>query len=172
MSRSLPIAFLGLALIVAGMVSADAAAPAMKVGYVDLQRTLNETSAGKTAKKQLEKNKDRKQKELNKQQQELQKLASDLEKQKVVLKPEVLRQRERELQEKYVKLQETYMTLQQDLAKEEAKLVQQIFAKAAPAIKAIASEQGYTMILEKNEGAVLWAVPALDITDEVNRRVK
>ena len=75
---------------------------------------------------------------------------ADLEKQKVVLKPAVLRQRERELQEKYVKLQETYMKLQQDLAKKEAQLVQKIFSKASPAIKAIAREKGFTMILEKN----------------------
>jgi len=172
MSRALTVAFLGMALIAFGIVKADAAAPQMKVGYVDLQRTLNETKAGKQARKRLETDKKRKQKALDKQQKDLEKFAAALQKQKVVLKPAVLRQRERELQEKYVKLQETYMKLQQELAKEEAKLVQKIFAKASPAIKAIAREKGFTMILEKNEGAVLWANSALDITTAVNRRVK
>ena len=172
MSRALTVGFLGIALIITGMVQADAAAPQMKVGYVDLQSTLNKTNAGKTARKKLERDKKRKQRALDKQQKDLQKFAAELEKQKVVLKPAVLRQRERELQEKYVKLQETYMKLQQELAKEEAKLVQKIFAKASPVIKKIAKERGFTMILEKNEGAVLWASSALDITAEVNRRVK
>ena len=172
MSRALSVVFLGLALVVAGMVTADAAAPAMKIGFVDLQKTLNQTAVGKAAKKRLEKDKKRKQKALNKQQEELQKLAANLEKQKSVLRPDVLRTRQEELQAKYYKLQETYMKLQQDLAKEEAKLVQKIFAKASPAIKAIAKERGYTMIIEKNEGAVLWASPSVDITDEVNRRLK
>ena len=47
-----------------------------------------------------------------------------------------------------------------------------IFKKAQPAIQAIAREKGFTMILEKNEGAVLWAGSAYDITGEVNKRVK
>jgi len=172
MSRALLIGFVGLALIGFGMVRADAAAPGMKVGYIDLQRTLNETKSGKSAKKRLEKEKSRKQAELDKEQKALKKMAADLERQKVVLKPAVLRQRERQLQEKYVKLQETYMKLQQSLAKQEALLVQNIFSKASPAIKAIAKERGFTMILEKNEGAVLWAAKSLDITDEVNKRLK
>lgn len=172
MSRAILVGLVGIALIGFGMVRADAAGTETRVGYVDLQRTLNETSAGKAAKAKLEKEKKSKQAALDKEQQDLRKFATDLEKQKVVLKPDVLRQRERELQEKYVKLQETYMKLQQDLAKQEAQLVQKIFAKASPAIKDIAREKGFTIILEKNEGAVLWGAPSLDITDEVNKRVK
>ena len=172
MSRAFLVGFVGVALIGFGMVRADAAGSTTKVGFVDLQRTLNETAAGKKAKAKLEKEKKRKQAALDRDQKELRKFAADLEKQKVVLKPNVLAKRQRELQEKYVKLQETYMKLQQDLAKQEAQLVQKIFAKASPAIKAIAREKGFTIILEKNEGAVLWGAAALDITNEVNRRVK
>lgn len=173
MKRPVAIAILGVCIIIGGFVRVDAAGPAAsKVGYVDLQRTLNETKAGKKAKKRLERDKSRKQKALNRKQQELQKFAAELDKQRVVLKPDVLRQRERELQEKYVKLQETYLQLQQDLAKQEAQLVQEIFGKASPVIKSIAKQRGFTMILEKNESAVLWANGALDITDEVNKRIK
>jgi outer membrane protein len=151
---------------------ADAGPPGVKIGYVDLQRTLNETASGKAARKKLEADKKKKQKALDKDQQDLQKMAQELDKQRVVLKPDVLRQRERELQEKYVKLQETYLQLQQELAKMEAKLVSEIFQKASPVIKDIAQKQGYTMILEKNESAVLWADPALDITAEVNKKIQ
>lgn len=175
MHRSLAIATLGLCFVVGGFLRADAASPSAastKVGYVDLQRTLNETAAGKKAKKRLEGDKKKKQRALDRQQKELQKFAAELDKQRVVLKPDVLRQRERELQEKYVKLQEVYLQLQQDLAKQEAQLVQEIFGKAAPVIQEIAKRRGYDMILEKNESAVLWGQNALDITDEVNRRIK
>jgi outer membrane protein len=173
MNRTLSIFFLGVALIVAGVVRADAAGPAgFKVGFVDLQRTLNETEPGKKARKKLERDKEKKQKELDKDQKELQQFAKDLEKQMTVLKPEVLRQRQAELQQKYVKLQETYMQLQQDLAKTEAALVRDIFTKASPIIQAIAKEQGFSMILEKNESAVLWANSSLDITDAVNKGIK
>jgi len=170
--RSLAIAALGLGLIVAGMLRADAAGPATtKVGYVDLQRTLNETKIGKKARKKLEGDKAKKQKDLDKSTSELEKSAAELNKQRAVLKPEVLRQREAEIQKKYVDLQEKYMKLQQDLAQMEAKLVRDIFSKAAPEIEEIAKRDGYTIILEKSESAVLWAAPSTDITAEVNQRL-
>ena len=178
MNRSLAIGFLGLAILAFGVlrpeISDAAGGPTKppKIGYVDLQRSLNETGAGKRAKGKLESDKKRKQDELDKKQKELQGFAAELDKQRVVLKPDVLRQREKELQEKYVKLQERYFQLQQDLAKQEAQLVREIFGKAAPIIQEIAKRDGYTMVLEKNEGAVLWADATIDLTTEVNQKLK
>ncbi|HLT35733.1 MAG TPA: OmpH family outer membrane protein, partial [Enhygromyxa sp.] len=100
MNRNLAIAILGVCVLAGGVLRADASGTSatIKIGYVDLQRSLNETAAGKRAKKKLEADKQKKQKELDKQQKELQAFAASLEKQRVVLKPDVLRQRERELQ--------------------------------------------------------------------------
>jgi outer membrane protein len=169
MNRNLAIAFLGLCLVIGGFVRAEASGSSA-VGFVDLQRTLNETKAGKAAKKRLEANKKKKQQELDKKQKSLQKAAAELDKQRMMLKPEVLQKRERELQEKYVKLQETYMQLQQGLVAQEAELVKEIFAKASPAIKAVAKKKGLTMVVDKT--MVLWAADALDITSDVNKRIK
>jgi outer membrane protein len=170
--RSIAIAVLGFGLIVVGLVRADAAGPATtKVGYVDLQRTLNETKIGKKARKKLERDKKKKQKDLDKSTKALEKSAAELNKQRAVLKPKVLRQREAEIQQKYVQLQEKYMQLQQELAQMEAKLVRDIFSKAAPVIEKIAKRDGYTIILEKSESAVLWADPRTDITSEINKRL-
>jgi outer membrane protein len=173
MNRSLAIALLGVGLIVAGMVRADAAGgPAStKVGYVDLQRTLMETSVGKSAKARLEGDQKKKQAELDRKQKELQAFAAELDKQRSVLKPEVLRQRETELQQRLVQLNDLYMKLQQELAKQEAQLVRDIFDKASPIIADIGQRDGYTILLEKNESAVLWAAPSTDITAEVNKRL-
>ena len=171
MNRNFAIAFLGLCFVVGGFVRAEAQKGANgTVAFVDLQRTLNETAAGKAAKKRLENTKKKRQKELDKEQKALQKAAKELEKQRMMLKPAVLQERERGLQEKYVKLQETYMQLQQGLVAEEGKLVKEIFAKAAPAIKSVAEEKGYVMVLDKS--MVLWAGNGLDITSAVNKRIK
>jgi outer membrane protein len=173
MNRSLFGVLLAFAVVlgVVGGVAGAADAAATKVGYVDLQRTLNETKVGKKAKAGLEKDKTKKQNELDKKQKDLQASAAELDKQRTVLKPEVLRQREQELQRKYVELQEVYVKLQQDLAKREGELIRDIFGKAAPLIEEIAKRDGYTLILEKSESAVLWADPATDITNEVNSRL-
>lgn len=173
MNRTLPLLFLGFCLVAVGILRADAQGSAsIRIGVVDLQRTLKETTAGKSAKKRLEADKKKKQGALDKQQKDLQKYAAQLEKQRAVLKPDVLRKKERELQERYVALQETYLKLQQELAQMEAKLVQEIFRKASPVIQKIAKEGNYAMIVEKNEGAVLFASEALDITNTLNKRIK
>jgi len=171
--RSVAIGLLGLGLIIVGMVRANAESTTTttKVGYVDLQRTLNETKIGKKARAKLEKDKAAKQKDLDKASKSLEQDAADLNKQRAVLKPKVLRDREMELQQKYVQLQEKYVKLQQDLAQMEAKLVRDIFAKASPVIEDLAKRDGYSMILEKSESAVLWATANIDITNEVNKQL-
>lgn len=158
--------------MVFGLVGVAQAAPGpAKVGWIDLQRTLQETKAGKTAREKLEGEKNDKQKQVNDLKEKLKKQAEDFEKQKVVLKPDAVAKRERELQEEFAKLQQTFMGLQQDLAKREATLTRDIYIQAASIIESIAKRDGYTMIIEKNEGAVMWADGSLDITPEVNKRL-
>ena len=173
MHRSIAIGFLGISLIVLGIVRADASSSSgTKVGYVDLQQTLHQTEAGQQARRNLDREKRRKQRNIDQKQQELQRFAAELDKQRAVLKPDVLRQREQQLQEQYVELQQLFMQLQQDLAQKEAELVNEIFTQAAPVIQRIARRDGYAMILEKNQSAVLWAHDAIDITAEVNSRIE
>jgi outer membrane protein len=150
MNRTLGIAFLGLCFIAGGLMRADAqGAGSNRVAYVDLQQTLNETKAGKAAKKRLERQKAKRQRELDKEQAALQKAAVELDKQRMMLKPDVLKKREQELQAKYVKLQETYMKLQQGLVAEESELVKEIFGKAAPIIARVAKKKGFTMVVDR-----------------------
>jgi outer membrane protein len=164
--------FLGvLALALLASTATAHAQTASKVGWIDLQVTLMETKAGKAAKGKLEATKNDKQKQINDRKEKLKKQAEELEKQRGVMKPEALAGRERELQEEYVQLQQLFMQLQQDLAKQEATLTREIFGQASSIIQDIAKRDGYTMIIEKNEGAVLWANPAHDITAEVNKRL-
>jgi outer membrane protein len=95
----------------------------------------------------------------------------ELEKQRVVLKPDAAAKRQKDLEDEYVQLQQLFMQLQQDLAKQEAQLTRDIYTKASTIIESIAKRDGYTMIVEKNEGAVLWGDPNVDITTEVNKRL-
>jgi outer membrane protein len=174
MNRSLAVVVLGVAFVVGGVLKADAAGTAVpvKIGYVDLQRTLSETPTGKKAKARLEKDKSKKQAELKKKEKELTDFAAELDKQRAVLKPDILAKREQELQQRYVALQELYMQLQQDLAKQEATLVREIFAKASPIIEKVARAGGYTLILEKSESAVLYGDPSMDLTAQINAQMK
>lgn len=170
MNRSLPVMFLGVALIIFGMYRADAAAPgAAKIGFVDLEQTLSKTKAGKQAQKKFDAEKTKKQNALDVKQKQLQRDAAELDRKRMVLKPEVLKAKQQELQKQYVELQETYVTLERELGQARVKLIQKILQKAEPVIKQIAQRQGYTLILDR--GAVVWAHDGVDITAEVNKKL-
>lgn len=165
---------LGAALLMAGILASPAQSagpPVAKVGYVDLQSTLEKTKAGKAAKARLEADKVKKQKEIDKKQKDLQAAAEELEKKRGVLKPEVVRQEEAKLQQQFLELQQQFAAFQQELLKQEAKLTREIFKGAAKVIESIAKRDGYTVIFEKTEGGVLWADNVFEITDEVNKRM-
>ena len=170
MKHSLAIVFLGLAIIVAGMVKAEAGAAATgRVGVIDIERTLYETSAGKKASKAFDDTRAAKQSELDKQQKDLQALAAQLEKQRMVLKAEVLKERQAELEQKFVEVQQLYVKLERDLSGERAKLIQEILKKAAPLIEEVAQAEGVTIIVDRT--AVLWADKAVDLTAALNKKM-
>ena len=158
------------ALFALGLFSAPARAQDLKIGYVDMQRAINETSEGQGAKKKLKSMFDTKQKELDEQQTELKKLKEDLDKQRTLLKQDVVQQREKDLQEKFVKLQATYVRLQKELSEREAAMMKDIIAKMQGVISQIAQQENFTLVLEKTESSILWAKPSLDLTNEVIRR--
>ena len=146
------------------------AIPPTVMGYIDFERLLTETPAGKRASKSFEGTLKKKQAELDKQQKTLQQFAAELEKQQGVLKPDVFNQRQADLQQQYVKLQETYVKLERELAENRTKLIQQLIKQAQPIIKDVSKQKGITMLVDRS--AVIFAEDFHDITDEVKQRMK
>ena len=141
----------------------------LKIGYVDLQRALEETDEGKKAKAKLKSDFEKKQKELDARQEELKKMKADLDKQQSILKPEALQQKQQELQQKLLALQDTYMRLQKELQEREASETGRIFKRMTTLIADIAQKEGVTFVFEKNTG-ILYAPPSLDLTNELIRK--
>jgi outer membrane protein len=172
MKKAIALAILGLAFVTFGILRVDAANTAPpKIGWIDLQKTLNETKVGEKAKDKLEAEKKEKQKLVDKKKNDFKKKVEDLNKQRVVLKPDAFEARRAELEQEYLVMQETFMGYQQDLVKREALLTREIFEQASGIIDSIAKRDGYTFILEKTESALLYAYPQGDITAEVNKRL-
>ena len=176
MNRFAAIACLGLGLALGPVVNrvltpahADGTT-GVKVGVIDLERTLYETPAGKKASESFEKTRKSKQDELDKQQKELQKAAADLDKQSTVLKPEVLKTKREELEKKFVAVQQLYMKLEKDLAGERAKLIQDLLKKASPIVQDIAKAESVQIIVDQS--AVVWADPSTDLTAKLNAKMK
>jgi outer membrane protein len=178
MNRIRLLAFVGAALLAVPVLNdvahlsgtAEAGSTTTKVAVVDLERTLYETPAGKRADKKFEKTRKKKQGELDKKQKELQKQAAELDKQSTVLKEDVLLEKKADLQQKFVDLQQLYSKLEKDLAAERTALIQDLLKQAAPIIEELAKADNVSLVVDAS--AVVWADKALDLTDDLNAKMK
>lgn len=158
-----------LGMVVALVANVGLAADA-KIGFVDLQRVLAETEEGKKAKSALESVFKQKQTEIDKRLADLKKAQEEFEKQKAMLQSSARDQKARELDVQMRELQMLYLKHQEDLSKREAEAMKDIFKKTEKIIQKIAAQEGISLVLEKTQSSILWAQPALDLTNELVRR--
>jgi outer membrane protein len=145
-------------------------AQATRIAVVDLQRAMNETEDGRRAKARLKRLFKRRQQTLDKRQRELKALKEEIERQKSVLSREALQKRVEEYQKAFIELQSTYVEYQRELAQKEAALTREIIARMERILRRIGQAEGYTLIIERNEGGVVWVPSNLDLTDVVIQR--
>lgn len=160
--------FLGI-LLTALLVSA--AAPALaaeaKIGYVDLQKALNQSEAGKAAKEKIGKTVKEYEGTVETRQKELKKLKDELDKQSLVLAEEARAAKERDYQQKLKDFQRFTKDIQEELQQKDAQFTQKILKDLIQIIKEIGQKEGYTLILEQTESSLLYASDKIDITNQV-----
>src|SRR5262245_36641999 len=87
----------------------------IKLGYVDLQRALNDSEAGKTAKEKFKGEVDKAEQSLEKRKNEVEKLKEELEKKGLLLNEEQRDALERDYRDKLGEFERVYKNLQQEL---------------------------------------------------------
>ncbi len=146
-------------------------AQATRIAVVDLQRALNETEDGRRAKAKLKKLFKARQTELDKRQNDVKALKEQIEQQiQAGVKQEALQKRAEQYQKALIELQSTYMEYQRELAQQEATLTREIIARMERILRRMGQAEGYTLIVERNEGGVVWVPSHLDLTDQVIQR--
>lgn len=154
------------------LVSSFMVAPVMafaevKIGYVDMQKAIQETAAGKKAKKELEDEFNKKKKELEKKEAEIKKKHEDFEKRSMAMNEEARTKTQNEIRTEMGKYQETAAKAQMDIQKKERDLTQPIVNKLRSLLEDMAKKEDFTVILEKSENSVLWAKKEIDLTDRL-----
>jgi len=140
-----------------------------KIGYVDLQRALNESDAGKKAKEEFKVQVDKLQASLKKQKDEIDAMKDQLEKKAVVMKEEERGNLEDEYQKKLRDFERNYKDSQADLQKKDNELTGVIIKDLQAVIRDYGEREGYTLILESTSSAVLYGAKESDLTDELIR---
>ncbi len=142
----------------------------VRIAVVDLQRALQETEDGRRAKARLKRLFKQRQDDLDRRQNELKQLSQELEAQSKVLSADARQERVEGLQKKALELQQLYVQYQRELAEKEAELTSQIIGRMEQILRRIGQSDGYTLIVERNQGGVVWVPSNLDLTDVVIQR--
>jgi len=139
----------------------------LKIAYVDIQRAVNDCNAGKDAKKVITKEVEKFQRLIADKQKELQTMKESLDKQTLMMTPDARANKEREYQNKLREFQRWGEDSQNEINQKRMELERSISASLVKVIQKIGADEGYTLILEKNENIVLHVSKTLDITDRV-----
>jgi outer membrane protein len=139
----------------------------LKIAYVDIQRAVNDSNAGKDAKKAITKDVEKFQHLVADKQKELQTLKDSLDKQALMLTPDARANKEKEYQNKLREFQRWGEDTQNEVNQKRMEMERNISLALMKVIQKIGADEGYTVILEKNESIVLYASKAIDITDRV-----
>ena len=145
----------------------QAALPKVRgIAVVDMQKVLNDTKQGVTARKKLEDSSKAKQEKLDGKRK---KLEADQAKLKN-LSGDKLAQAEETLQKEYMEMQQIYMTMQQELQAQEGRVLEDIYKNCQSVIDKIAAEMEIDLVLIRDETTILFTEPGLDITDILVKR--
>jgi len=139
----------------------------LKVAYVDIQKAVNESNAGKEAKKVITKEVEKFQRLIADKQRELQTTKESLEKQAPMLTSDARATREKDYQNKLREFQRWGEDTQNEINQKRTEMERNISMGFQKVIQKVGADEGYTLILEKNENIVLYVSKALDITDRV-----
>lgn len=174
LTRSILAAALALG-VCAPVSTAQAAEPAaaatpMKIGSVDFQRALNDVAEGAQARARLETMYADKKTAIEKTRKDLEARAMDLDKQKLILSDAARKQKEEDLYQMQGAFQATAQRAEQEMQQAYYGAMETLIEKMKGIAAAIGKEKGYALIVEVNEGGVVYASPAVDVTEEVIKR--
>ena len=157
---------IGVCLLIGGWMKPVWAAD-YKIGCIDIQKAVNECNAGKEAKKAIAKEVEKYQRQFVEKQKELQTMKDSLEKQAPMLNPEVRVTKEKDLQTKVREFQRWQEDAQNEVKQRGLDMERNISIGLQKVILKVGADEGYTLILEKNENIVLFASSSIDLTDKV-----
>jgi outer membrane protein len=160
---------IGLVLPVALLAARAARAEAgLKIGYVDVQRAIEEVEEGKALRTRLSGELDSRRAQLQQKKTSLEKMNADYEKQAPVMNDEAKRKKQEELQKAYLEAQQSAGQMQQELSEKEREGLQAISKRIVQIVGEVSEREGFSFVIDKS--VLLYAPAALDVTNEVVRR--
>jgi outer membrane protein len=149
-----------------GLVFCISSYAADKVGYINLQRLVNESKMGKAAKNDIQKLRQKKETTIKNKLDDIIKLRDFINKEGDKIPFSEKRKKIDKLQNMYKEYQRLVADAKEDITKEDRDLVATILERADGVLKKVAKSKQYTIIL-KDPKVIGYLDPRVDITDSV-----
>jgi len=147
----------------------SAAADALKLGFVDLQRVFSESEAGKKARADVADIEKTKKAVIEEKVNSLKKIEAEISKQASVLSAEAKKAKEEEVEKLQRDIQRLVADARAELQKKENELTNAIIKNISEIVDAVGYEEGYAIIFRSE--VVLFVKKEFDITSLVVNRL-
>ena len=147
-----------------------AAEPAVKLGFVDIQSVISQSKEGQAARNKVAAEAAEKQKEISAKEAEIKQMDAELQKQSPVLSDAAKKDREEEIRRKLRDLKRQTEDFNRELAKREGEILNDLLRDVATVIRDYGKQKGFTLIVEKGQGGVIYGSDLADLTKEILER--
>ena len=158
---------LSVIILIFGFNSTVFCADSMKIGVVDFQKIVKESSAGKMTQKQIKAKGDELQQKLQDEKKQLDEMKTTFERESLVLSPEKQQEKKREFGKKVNDFQKMQQNFAQQFKQLEMQLLNEMQKQVFAIVNQIGEKKGYQIIIEKKTAGIIFYQDKLDITDQI-----
>ncbi len=149
---------------------AGSALAEVKIATVDFQRALNDVGEGAAARNKLEGMYADKKGAIDQMRVSLEKMKTDLDKQSVILSDSAKATKQREFEMAYQQYSQAASQAEGEMQQAYMGAMESLIEKMKKLTQTLAAEKGYSLVVEVNEGGVIYSSPTIDVTDELIKR--
>jgi outer membrane protein len=142
-----------------------------KIGIIDFQRVIESSDLGKASSKTLKDRGNEMTTTLKEKESEIERMKQELDQKSLVMNKEAREDQEQVLRNKIDDLQNTQRQFSRVLNELQNNLLGELEQKVGEIVEEIGKKGGYTLIMERRVGGVLYAPNDIDITDKVIRKL-
>ncbi|MBI2487816.1 MAG: OmpH family outer membrane protein [Deltaproteobacteria bacterium] len=138
-----------------------------KIGYIDLQRVIRESQAGKSARASFEKEFQEKRSIIEQKKQRLDSMKQEFLSQASIKSEQASKDKAEQIERLEKEYNRTRDDFRDELQRRDLELTQKILSELESVIKQIGDSEGYSLIFEKTEAGVVYAGKGVDLTDKL-----
>ena len=158
--------FVAVSLII-GLSGLAYAQSAVKVGYIDLQRVIRESQAGKSARVSFEREFQEKRNIIEQKKQRLDSLKQEFLSQGTIKSEQGTKDKAEQIERLEKEYNRTRDDFRDELQRRDLELTQKILTELENVIKQIGDAEGYSLVFEKTEAGIVFAGKGVDLTDRL-----